>query len=297
MWHFIVLIILIIVIASYYIAHNLTFYHPKKSLEYYEKLNWNSVVENFGESNSNQNPTVKFLFSYSYKNDILPKYFKESRKMTNEYCKANGYELVEINHKGTSRLSPYWLRVYDMIKMTQSMRNGDIIVYLDMDATVNLKYKDTKITDLLHTIDTIVGKKFDIYVGSDPAGARSNYNMVFNTGVIIFRVSDWSRNFLLRWFKRYKHSLWRFNKGAWECRDNFDLICPWASLDGAYEQASFNILFYMNQYRENDKICKLHYSVLSNWFKNSDAFIYHLMGTTNTDRYNFFSSLSKKYNL
>jgi hypothetical protein len=295
----VIALILLFLFLIYYYVYDKQVVYTYESLKYYNKVKWINLVEHLKEEtsgavvNKRDDPRVIFLFSYSYENNKLPEYFLFTKKIVQAYCDENGYELMEINHK-ENNMSPYWIRVYDMIKISKTLNNGDIIVYLDMDTSINPIYKSLKITHLLDCIDKVVGKEFDIYVGSDPIGSNVNYNMVFNTGVMIFRISDWSKDFLIRWMKRYKHSLWNYESGKWDCRDSFNMKCPWAKLDGAYEQASFNVIYYLNKHNEINKICKLHYSVLSNWIKHTDAFIYHIMGSTNKDRLTFFKNLYRK---
>ena len=101
------------------------------------------------------NSNNEMPYSYDYLN--LPKYSDYSIKCIQDYCELYNYTLMQINHYGENNISPYWLRVYDLIDLSQKYDDKTIFIYLDLDTILNPKYFYIKIENLLNSIDKTIG--------------------------------------------------------------------------------------------------------------------------------------------
>ncbi len=254
----------------------------------YETLAWNNVLhvnkERLENITSNTNNVV-FLLSYSYK--IFPKYYYYSKEILTKYCNKHNYTLIEKNHSDTEKdelISPYWLRVKDLLIMTREYPENTLFVYLDLDATINPEFFDISIEKLLEMIDFTSNTTYSMYIGTDPIYVNIDYSNTLNSGVMIIKNNNWSKNFLKKWFDRYINLYWKFNHstGKWICSYTNNMQCPWAK--SAYEQGQLNLMYNENSLDERKHICKLHWTILSNLDMSIKSFIYHFMAHSETQR-------------
>lgn len=254
----ILLILLIIYFRFVILNYNLTHLHTYLS---FMKLN---------KRNINIEKNVVFIFSYDYKK--IPEYGNYSIELLKKYCKYHSnYHMILKNHYPNNKISPYWLRVFDLIKLTKTYPEDSIFVYLDLDTCINPKYFHLKIEQLLDTIDLYENNKYSLYIGRD-----CNIFELLNTGVIFIRNNNKSREILNQWIKRYDSSVWKKNKNKWKCITKEKEQCNWAKDN--YEQGELKNLYIKNtKYVDDIKI--LHSSICSNKFMQFDSFIYHFMGS------------------
>jgi len=221
---------------------------------------------------------IVFLFSHDYK--ILPKSAEYAIDITRKYCLLYNYELIVKNHYLNNTISPYWLRVFDLIKLSNKYDNNTIFVYLDLDATINSKYFNLRITDLIYYIDNYDHYQYDIYIGRDIKPIR-----YINTGVMFLKNTITTKNILQLWSIYYNKYNWNFINNKWECTEiinNYKKKCTWAGYK--YEQGVLEDIYInnINDYKKNINI--LHISICSNPFYDFDCFIYHFMGQSENNR-------------
>ena len=269
------IIILIIKLYFYFGYVILPKFYPKFSKILYN-LNYNNIQNTF-----NTKDKIVFFYSYDYK--ILPQYSKYSIKNIKKYCQINNYTLLELNHfYDKKKISPYWIRVMDLIYLTQQYPENTIFIYLDLDTILNPEYFNIKIDILLNGIDNYDNNKYhnnnyDIYISSDPLP-----HLNINTGVMFIRNTKYSKKFLKLWFSLYQESKWLLNDDKWVCKKNKYSHCIFAGYE--YEQGALEYL-----YNNNKDNCKSHIKILQpNFCSNSnykdDSFIYHFMGFNSNDR-------------
>ena len=245
--------------------------------EFYNKntnLSLNKVIKNCNRLN-NQKYTVHaiqhnvvFLYSFDYK--TMPIYYNKMKGSFIKYCNYHGYKFLEIDHsKDTNKISPYWNRVSDLVKLSNLYDSNTIFIYVDLDTYINPKYNYLSIYNFLNSIDDIENNISDIYIGNDP------YD-ISNAGIIIVRNTDWSKQFLNLWWSKYNPKDWIFSNNKWICLNNGKL-CDWARR--GYEQGEFNLIYRNNEINAQDNIKILHHSLISNNNPNIDSFIWHFYGT------------------
>lgn len=277
MFYLIILIILYLIVFLYYrikYKHNPWVIFKKKLIK------------------DKHNKKVIFFSSYnqSYKNKD---FVKLNAHLIELYCLKNNYEYKQFVHSDDF-ISPYWLRVYDLIKLSNSYPEGTIFVYMDADAIIKPENFNYRINDVLKTLDFKTNNHWDMYISSDPYFSFSDYENTLNAGVIIARNSPWTKNFLLRWYSRYNSHNWSYDKfrNSWTCQKNNN-ICSWAKEE--YEQGELNSLYLSNQFGEKNRILKLHWSFLSCYSMEVDSYFLHLMVSSNEYRYQVFKDYLEKY--
>jgi hypothetical protein len=272
----------------------LVYYNDKPLEDYYYKIHFENVQDNIV---ANRNTTIKpisnkivFVSFHTY--DKVPDYAHYTTIINKGYCHKHNYEYI-MKPLQKDKISPYWVRVFEIKNMLNDMNDGDIVVYTDLDACVNPKWFDLRIEEIIQSLKTISNNKdFHMYVGSDPIEANFKYKNTLNTGVMIVENNTWTRKLFEIWGDMYDKRNWIYNNG-WHCRTNVGFGCKWAGDE--YEQGSLNILYTKNILKSSTHICKLHYSIMSNMNFNKDSFIFHIMGTDNNKRLEFFRKLYREY--
>jgi hypothetical protein len=235
----------------------------------------------------NIQPTSNVVFFYSHNYETVPKFGDLSQYITDIYCKRHNYAWVSFNHDTLVNVSPYWLRVQDLMKLSAAYPEDTIFVYLDLDTCINLKRVDMSIDHLLLNLTSDI--KYDVYIGKD-----SSIASVINTGVILLRNTTWSRALLQEWWKRYNPNQWELKNGNWTCLVDAKTKCSWAG--DAYEQGSLERIYTENWNDSTSHIGVLHMDLVSNHLREQkNTFIYHLMGASDNTRLRFFESQIKKY--
>jgi len=230
-------------------------------------------------NNINDYNNYKVIFLYSHDYYKLPNSANLSIKIVNEYCKKHNYELIIKNHYPNNSISPYWLRVYDLIELSEKYDEKTLFVYLDLDATINPKYFNIKIEDLISTIDNYNNHIYDIYIGKDNIKEK-----FINTGVMFLKNTKITKEILYNWIKLYNKNNWKLIKKKWKCYTNINYTdeCIWAGKE--YEQGALDYLYINNFNNIRDNIKILHMSICSNRYIDYDSFIYHFMAFSENDR-------------
>jgi len=276
----------IIIIVSYYLYYFCQYYYSEYDYKNYNRDFYNKYtnisLKNVIKSYElNKQPKVKkniiIFFSLDYK--TLPTYYNIVIKNITDYCNLHKHTLLIIDHykdKDQDKISPYWYRVADFIKLSSQYDDNTIFMYLDLDVCVNPKYKYLSINDIINAVDNIEGKNSDIYIGN-------NLGSTTNAGIIIVRNTNWSKMFLRYWWAKYNPKDWNFDveRNKWVCRIN-GKKCIW-SRDG-YEQGAFNKMYENNELESQYHIKILHYSLVSSNDKKRDNFIYHFYGYNENDK-------------
>ena len=275
----IILIILIILIIIIYYCFNFNPIYslypkfPKEFYNAYSHLSLNKVIKNCNKLKNNhykQTENIVFLFSFDYK--TMPYYYNKMKETFIKYCNQHGYKFLLFDHSNDqNKISPYWNRVSDLVKLSNQYNSDTIFIYLDLDTYINPKYSNISIDEFLNSIDNIENKVSDIYIGIDPYHTS-------NAGIIIIRNTEWSKQFLNLWWSKYNPKNWIIQNNKWVCKQDKN-NCEWAGK--GYEQGEFNIIYNNNEIDSQNHIRILHNSLISNNNLYIDSFIYHFYGTVN----------------
>lgn len=284
--YFIILIILMIYLNAQTIAdnplagiHRLTIHTINKNI-YNTAITLDATRLNTVRRHpSTSNTKVVFFTCHDY--DALPQYASKAQQLTQQYCKHHGYTFIDSVYK-KGAISPYWTRVDRLLRLSEMYDEDTIFVYTDLDACVNPIMLPYSVPELLSALNE--NRVHDVYIGKD-----YNYFKHINSGVIILRNTEWSRKMLHHWWQLYDPSKWIFDGSNWNCTAN-NRVCVWAGDN--YEQGVLE-----NMYISDWNNCKQHIGILDVDFMsnasivNQNTFIYHLMGQSATERYNFFAKL------
>jgi hypothetical protein len=238
-----------------------------------------NILRNLSRS---YNYKIVIFRSISYGN--IPEYFSYHNNILKQYCAQHGYILEIFNHK-ENVMNPYWLRVQDLIKLSTMYDSNTIFIYMDIDTIINPKHLDKDINKLLYAYDTKTNKNWDMYLGID-------LDHIVNTGIMIIKNTEWSKELLNIWYKQYKAKNWLFDdvNRKWFYVHNGE-VSEFAS--HGYEQGELNKLMMYDVIDYKNNIAILHYSWVSNREINvaHEIFIYHFY--SNND-YDFKRSNMKK---
>jgi hypothetical protein len=268
-----------------YYAYYINNYNYTPLYKYLDNYNTSSDLYN----NPYSENKIVFLFSHDYK--ILPKSAEYAIDVTNKYCKQYNYELIVKNHYPNNTMSPYWLRVFDLIELSNKYDDKTIFVYLDLDTALNPKYFNLKITDLIYYIDRYDKYQYDIYIGNDP-----HILVNINTGVMFFKNTTATKNILQLWITYYNKDNWNIVNNKWVCTVSINNTkqkeCDFA--DDQYEQGVLNNIYNdnINNYKKNIKI--LHTSICSNRYYNFDSFIYHFLDYPEDKRLKYIKKIHEQ---
>lgn len=218
----------------------------------------------------------------SYIGELVKKHMSYMEKYAERHHEISIKRFVH----GDGKISPYWTRVHDLLDLCNSYPDDTLFVYLDTDAIVNSKYFDVSISEFIADVDP--GKTRDIYISEDPlADYPFFYDGTYNTGVFIVRNSTKSREFVRSWLSLYNPEEWSYSGNKWKCKVN-DRECVWSGL--GYEQYAFSKL----SEKKPGIVMRLHHSVLANMdYRDTRAFVIHLMGKPDNYRINVINKLNK----
>lgn len=234
----------------------------------------------------NYKSDANVVFFYSHNYETLPEFAVLSQQITDVYCQRHNYSWLNCQHPSDSSVSPYWLRVQDLIRLSSEYPIDTIFIYLDLDACINLAQLDRGVDQFIEDLDTT--NDFDIYIGKDTAVSQ-----FINTGVMIVRNTEWSQQLLDEWWQQYDPNDWMRIDNKWKCYKGTK-PCEWAR-DG-YEQGALEAIYRNNWKNSLAHIAILHMDLLSNNLRVSkNTFIYHLMGSMESRRHQFFSNQVDKY--
>lgn len=275
-------IIILLLCLCIYFLHEIYFYYSYKIFPHlYNSFSEELNKLNYINSKSN-NYNIIFLYSYSYSK--LPKYSYYSINILKKYCKLHNYQLLQINHNNNNNISPYWLRVYDLIKLSKIYDDNTIFIYNDLDTILNPYYFSIKINKLIDSIDTFDNNNYDMYISTDPL-----LHLNINTGVMFIKNTDYSKNLLNYWFKLYQPLKWINNNNKWQCYKYKNIPCIFAGYE--YEQGALEYIYKNNILNSKDHIKILQPNISSNSNYNDDVFIYHFMGYKDKDRLQYMKSI------
>ena len=228
---------------------------------------------------------VVFLYSHDYHE--IPEYFIYSKKLLDEYCELHGYTIIVRNYKNENKVSPYWLRVKDLVDMSTQYDDNTVFIYMDLDTCINPKFMHVSVDTILHTLDNY--NEWNMYIGKDP-----NLSLYINSGVMIIKNTQWSKNMLNLWWSKYNAANWKIENNKWICMIRSGSKCSWAGDN--YEQGELETLYINNAMNARSNIAILHMNIISNHFRKCNkSFIYHLMGSNDKDRLSFFKELTQDY--
>ena len=286
------LFVLLVVVACYFIYTRviLSHYLPMKCLWTINRLTWRNtlVFPNYdcvSELALQKYKKLQPIFFFSHNYDTLPPYAQKSKEMINRYCKHHNYKFREFVHDKTS-VSPYWVRVKDLLMLCDEFDDNAVFIYLDLDTFLNPYQFNNSIDRLMCALDH--NNEWDMYIGKD-----THPKYPINTGVMIIKNTEWSRALIKEWWSRYDDSKWTQTNGKWRCVDN-GKECKWARQN--YEQGELNIMYQENVLDMKTHVAILDMIVISNSLKLSKhTFIYHLMSFNDADRLEIFNQLADSY--
>jgi hypothetical protein len=269
------IIILFMSIIIYFMFQN----NPSKNYHIYphNNLKWNNKeAKELSKETFHSKEKVLFFMSIDYPE--IPEYGKLTIKSLQNYCNKHNYTFKLFNHyKDKNKISPYWIRVKDFKEQLDS-GNYSTIIYFDLDVIINPFFFNTKINSLINKINTQSSYNWDMYLAIDPY--RFNYEM--NTGVIIVKNTDWTKNFINLWLNNYPQDFWKKqNSGKWECK-GYNNNCLWAGDE--YEQGMLNRLYDRNVLNCKNHIIPVPYKLFGNNKISNNSFIYHFMGLSSESR-------------
>lgn len=238
----------------------------------YESSKLNIVLNTDKNIIPNIQYNVIFFYSHNYKK--TPDYFDVGYQILNTYCTKHNYKLLIMDHSNdTELISPYWLRVKDLVTLSQQYpESNNIFIYLDLDTCLNPKYMNVSVNQLINRIDYLNHKSWDMYVGTE-------CTVPMNTGGLIVKNTDWSKQLLQLWWEKYSLSEWSYNNNKWTCHTNKSKPCDWAR-DG-YEQGELNNIYANNELDSKNHLLIVNSSIISNDLIELDSFIYHFYGSKN----------------
>lgn len=269
-------IIFLVILLVYIIIQRLL----RRNLIYWEPF---SVIKQ-----ENNNRVVIFN---SYNQEYSDKKFVRLNKdILEKYSKKHKHIYKCLVHPD-EKMSPYWLRVFDLNSICNSTPDNTLIAYFDADAIPLTK--NISIHDFIRSIDLLYknGGTKDIYISEDPLKEWDIlYPGIFNTGCFIVRNTVKSRKFVKEWVEKYNKDFeWTRKDNRWKCQIK-NKECSW-SHDG-YEQGEFTNLYKKNK----DVVQYLHWSTLACMDPlNKHCFVLHLMGNTDKNREEIFEEQLSKY--
>lgn len=271
-----ILVLLLLFVYIYYI-HNVLKEETEKEkkettaiisiiMHFNKLISFHTYLNHMGKEPQKTNIVIFMSFSYT----TIPYYAPYTIEMTRRYCEKHGYQFIVKDHKGQNTVSPFWIRVYDLIEMMQLYTKDTTFVYFDLDAFINPKYHSIRIEDLLYTIDIYHKHRYSVYIGKDPSP-----DYLVNTGVFFVRNNETAKKIVSKWVQRYDPSMWEKNEsGKWICKVDNDKECDFA-LDG-YEQQELSNLYIEDEFTKlHTRI--LHGDICANMYLKVDSFIYHFM--------------------
>lgn len=239
----------------------------------------------------NPNPLTKkwkVIFLYSHDFSQIPEYNRYSRALLMEYCNKHDCEFLERNHTGKDEISPYWIRVKDLIDLSESCDDNTLFIYLDLDTCINPLFMDKSIQEIIHSLDA--KQEWNMYIGKDTTNTK-----YINTGVMMIKNTEWSRQMLRYWWSKYDRNAWNVRNGKWTCQAK-GKKCAWARDN--YEQGELENIYESDVLNAKANIAILHMDIVSNNFRTSkNSFIYHRMAKSNEDRTKFFKRLYENYQI
>ena len=183
-------------------------------------------------------------------------------KINSLYCKKYNIKLICSNQKSNNNnRSLHWEKLHMLLKY---INDYDYLIWIDSDAF--FYYKNKNILELIYE------NLNSNFIFSNDCGNNKN----INTGIFIVKNSVYSIEVLNKW--TYDEDIYNYvlNKKRWNDQEGLIYMID-------------NNILNINQ---NIKI--LDYGILQHFFNNDnklDAFIYHMAGQKNEDRY----LVSKKY--
>lgn len=271
----IILIILLFILFYSYYCHTIS---PKFSLSF------SQIISQIDYNNNTNNLSSNVIFIYSHDFKELPEYSKYSINMYKYYCNLHNYKLIIKNHYPNTSISPYWLRVKDLIELSNIYPENSIFVYIDLDTILNPKYLNIKIDQLLNSIDIYDNINYNLYLSKEP-----QIHLNINTGIICIKNTKYSQFILNKWYKYYPKDKWILSNNKWKCYKNNYINCLFAGYE--YEQGSLDYIYKNNLYQSRNNIKILDHNICSNRNYKDDTFIYHFMGVNNLNRIKYMKDI------
>lgn len=150
--------------------------------------------------NLNESPK-KILFSVGI-DKLQSKFQKLSSPRFREYASFHNFEYHEITEYRELNRKPHWIKIDYILKLIDSLNEGDLICYLDADIAIVRG-------------DRELSTNKSIGLAKDSSG-------FFNTGVIAVRVNDFSKSFFEDAWNRtdcFNHN-WQENLAVIKLLDN-----------------------------------------------------------------------------
>ncbi len=278
----IVLILILIYINPVYYFHYQFYININKPYTHF-----NQYLKNINLENTKKYKNIIFLYSHDYK--TLPEYFNYSLSALQQYTQYHNYNIIIKNHYPNNSISPYWLRVYDINSLLyQYPENSTVIVYLDLDTLINLKFINVSISNLINQIEYYDDTYYDLFIGKDLSIDR-----YINTGAMFIKNTSYSKLLFKEWLTFYNPSNWIIKNNKWICSTNENENCIWAGYE--YEQGALEYIYTTNILNSHSHIKILHTSICSTSipFRNENIFIFHFMASSNEQRLETMKNLLK----
>lgn len=231
------------------------------------------------QSNTYNFPCV--LYTSCNKSYTNKEFVHLNSKILQRYSNIHGYTFKQFVHDD-DYMSPYWLRVHDLLHLCKTTRDGTLIMYFDSDAIPICK--DISIEAFIKSVSLENDRGADIYVSEDP---QTQYDLIykglFNSGVFIVRNTSRAREIVQEWYNMYNSNFsWTKGNQGWMCRI-YNRPCIW-SFKG-YEQYALSELYW----KYPEVFLKLHWTTLACEDRSPHCFVMHLMGHSDESRKEIFA--------
>jgi len=140
--------------------------------------------------------------------DPIKEYADISYKINKKYCDLNGYDLIYSNKRNLPNRHQAWER-FPMLLNVLNLNCYDYVMWIDADACFNLNC-DVGLKTIIN-----LSKLKDILFSSDN---NLDQNIPINTGVIIFKNTDFSKQFIKNviYSEDIEQCRSRFKQRLWE---------------------------------------------------------------------------------
>ena len=192
----------------------------------------------------------------------IQEYANIAYKINKKYCDSHGYDLLYSNKRLLPQRHPAWER-FPMMLDVLNTNNYDYVLWIDADACF-VKHSKLRLDDILeHHNDK------DILFSSDN---NSNENIPINTGVMILKNTQYSRQFLAKviYSDHIEQCRSRFKKRLWEQ----DCVTHFFNTDDELREKSVVIDYGILQLFSSDYVDDSGVSPL----------VYHFMSLPNSER-------------
>lgn len=139
------------------------------------------------------NQKKKILVAQYYTQNLADRYAKFSEELNRKYCALHGYDYVvendDISLRTVARdeeIALQWYKVPFLSKLLDTYKDHEWILFLDADAIFS---------NMSQQIESFCDDAYDLIISTNEV-----HHCITNTGVILVKNTEWSREFLKKWW-------------------------------------------------------------------------------------------------